>query len=423
MLVFVAIFVVGTIAILKTKFSLDNLTKIVTAISITLILITMPNFVYGGVSTSELYDDSQFVDNVHFEESINTYELKNLSLLDSQNKPDIYYILLDGYGGTKRMKQDLNFDNYYFLSELNERGFSTSDSSTGNYPSTKWHTTALLNMNYLPAKEIEQSDQEYYSTIFDMFHTNETMRNFHHLDYKIISLQRDGTVKSEFLYNDQIFCLDEELNQSRFTQMLLRTTILNYFNNQLVINVYRDTVLCGFSEISQFTLENEKPVFVYMHLAIPHPPYVFGPNGEFVFGSKAQTEEGSFVDEKRYVDSIIFVNKKVLETVDEILQNNENSIIIVQSDHGYDFGIDYENPSELSLKQRFSTLNAIYLPDKNPEILYDQKTPVNTFRIIFNEYFGATYPILEDRMYYHPYGVNYVHKDPKFEDVTEIILN
>ncbi len=45
--------------------------------------------------------------------------------------------------------------------------------------------------------------------------------------------------------------------------------------------------------------------------------------------------------------------KKLLEVIENILRNNENSIIIIQSDHGYDFGINYENPSDMSLKQRF----------------------------------------------------------------------
>ena len=108
---------------------------------------------------------------------------------------------------------------------------------------------------------------------------------------------------------------------------------------------------------------------------------------------------------------------------ENILRNNENSIIIIQSDHGYDFGINYENPSDMSLKQRFSILNAIYLPYGDEDVFYEGITPVNTFRIIFNEYFGTSYEILEDRMYYHPYASNIIHKDIKFQDITKIIVN
>ena len=109
--------------------------------------------------------------------------------------------------------------------------------------------------------------------------------------------------------------------------------------------------------------------------------------------------------------------------IDDILKNNKKSIIVIQSDHGYDFDIDYENPSELSLQQRFSIINAIYLPDKGKDDLYEGITPVNIFRIIFNNYFDASYEILEDRMYYSPYGTNSIYKHIKFQDVTDIILN
>ena len=220
------------------------------------------------------------------------------------------------------MKQDLNFDNYEFLSELTNRGFFAPDSSSGNYPSTKWQMTSIFSMNYLPSKEKEQSDHEYYSSIIGIFKTNEVMRNFHHLNYEIITFQPKGFITQQFLFNDQIFCQQEQLKQSKFTKMLLRTTILNYLNNQIVIDAYRDTILCGFSEISNLTEKNDKPIFVYMHLAFPHPPYVFGPNGEHVLAGKVQTEEGSFVDEEKYVDSIKFANKKVLEVIENILRNN-----------------------------------------------------------------------------------------------------
>ena len=417
MIMSLVVFIIGTVLIIKTQIKLDNLNIIINVIAITLIIITIPNFTYGSISTLEANEEMQL------ERHEKIYELKNTDILNSTEKPDVYYILVDGYGGTKRMKEDLNFDNYEFLSELTNRGFFAPDSSSGNYPSTKWQMTSIFSMNYLPSKEKEQSDQEYYSSISGIFRNNEVMRNFHHLDYEIISFQTKGSITQQFSFNDQTFCQQEQLKQSKFTKMILRTTIISYFNNQIVVNAYRESVLCGFSEISNLTEKNDKPIFVFMHLAISHPPYVFGPNGEYVFGGKVQTEEGSFVDEEKYVDSIKFVNKKILEVTENILRNNENSIIIIQSDHGYDFGINYENPSDLSLKQRFSTLNAIYLPYGNEDVFYEGITPVNTFRIIFNEYFNASYQILEDRMYYHPYGVTGVYTDVKFQDVTEIIVN
>lgn len=52
-------------------------------------------------------------------------------------------------------------------------------------------------------------------------------------------------------------------------------------------------------------------------------------------------------------------------------------------------------------------LNAYYLPGADPASLYAAISPVNTFRVIFNQYFGGNYPMLEDVSYYSTYQAPY----------------
>lgn len=415
--IFLAIFSIGTVLIVRTQINLDKLKTIINAIAITLIVITLPNFVYAEVPILETNEESQLQDH----EII--YNLRNLDVLNPTEKLDVYYIILDGYGGTNRMKQDLSFDNYGFLSELTNRGFFAPDTSSSNYPSTGWALASSLNMDYLPIKETEQSDAEYAFLINELNQKNEVMRNFDYLDYEIIYYRTYLVFSENPLFVDQVLCQKQNPINSKFNNILLRTTILGYLTNQISLEEDRQTILCAFSEVSSLIEKNDEPIFAFIHLLIPHPPYLFGANGENVIGGKTQTIEGSFVDEERYIDSIKFVNKKILETIDKILENDTKSIIIIQSDHGYDFEINYKNPSEINLKQRFSNINAIYLPDKGKDDLYEGITPVNTFRIIFNNYFDTSYEILEDRMYYSPYGANVIYRDIEFQDVTKIILN
>lgn len=414
--IFLTIFSFITVLIIRTHVDLDKIKTIINAIAITLIIITIPNFADTGNSIIEANDENQLKD---FKIS---YDLKKLESLNSIEKPDVYYIILDGYGGTKRMKQDLEYDNYGFLSELNNRGFFTSDISSSNYPSTGWSLTSSLNMNYLPIKENDQTNTEYALLLNELNQRNEVMRNFDYLSYEIVYYRTYLVFSENPMFVDQILCQNENAS-TKFQNMLLRTSILGYFANQISLEKDRQSIICAFSEISSLKDRNSESVFAFIHLLLPHPPYLFGANGENIIGSKTQTVEGSFVDEEKYIDSIKYANKKILETIDKILANNSKSIIIIQSDHGYDFGINYENPSEISLKQRFSNLNAVYLPDKGKDDLYEGITPVNIFRIIFNNYFDASYEILEDRMYYKPYGTNSILKDIEFQDVTEIILN
>jgi hypothetical protein len=111
----------------------------------------------------------------------------------------------------------------------------------------------------------------------------------------------------------------------------------------------------------------------------------------------------------------MFVNKKAIEMIDEILTRSiRPPIIILQSDHGPGSMLDWEDPGKTNMRERLSILNAYYLPGEAKKLLYDSITPVNTFRLIFNYLFNTNVEILNDKSYFatwdHPY---------KFIDVTK----
>jgi hypothetical protein len=80
--------------------------------------------------------------------------------------------------------------------------------------------------------------------------------------------------------------------------------------------------------------------------------------------------------------------------VDQLLATSKTPpIIVIQGDHG---GTYWKRPD-----QRMKILNAYYLPGAG-NVLYPSISPVNTFRIIFNTYFGQEFPLLPDVSRYSP---------------------
>jgi len=69
-------------------------------------------------------------------------------------------------------------------------------------------------------------------------------------------------------------------------------------------------------------------------------------------------------------------------------------------------------------RNRTRILNAYLLPGNGASRLYDSISPVNTFRVILNHYFGTAYPLLADRTFYSSPTDNYHYK---LQDVTDIV--
>ena len=78
--------------------------------------------------------------------------------------------------------------------------------------------------------------------------------------------------------------------------------------------------------------------------------------------------------------------------VSEILAKAKTPpIIILQGDHGF-----RAVPGTNMTTEAMTILNAYHLPGAQPGWVYEGITPVNSFRMIFNRYFGTHYSYLPD---------------------------
>lgn len=148
---------------------------------------------------------------------------------------------------------------------------------------------------------------------------------------------------------------------------------------------------------------------------MPHPPFVFREDGQAVTPDRKFVyfdpfiREGEDVEEYvhtykiDYVRQLIFLNNRLKSIIDDILTYSPRPpIIIIQADHGPASTLvdDWYINNDDDFKERMAILNAYYFPDSGYVYLYDDITPVNTFRVVFNHYFGANYELLEDECYF-----------------------
>jgi hypothetical protein len=134
----------------------------------------------------------------------------------------------------------------------------------------------------------------------------------------------------------------------------------------------------------------DSPKFVFAHLIIPHWPENFSPTGEQVASPTNDAEK--IVG---YRNAVTFINSEMLRLFDRIMADAATPpVIVIQGDHG---PFMFTQPA-----QHLRILNAYYLPGTDHAPLYPSISPVNTFRVIFNTYFGQHYPLLEDASWFSP---------------------
>lgn len=333
----------------------------------------------------------------------------------STELPNIYYIILDGYGREDVLRDSYQFDNRGFLESLRKRGFYVADQSRPNYSQTALSLSSSLNMRYLNDLGLEAHSTRW--PLHDMIEGSEVTRCLKQHGYKAVALQsgcpltecpsfdRYISICPLMLDDFQLACFD--------TSCFCPLQYLVSCWTGSCYSSHRRLLLGDLTAIPHATENSRSPCFVFAHLLLPHPPFVFDAQGNPV--EPAMHIFGSRWDHRQYSDQVAFANTQLTTLVDKILSSSRRpSLIVLQGDHGP--GTEWF-PQKVSLaerlRQRFGILNAIYLPPGVNVGLYATMTPVNTFRMILDHYFRTNLGRLEDRCYFSEYASPYA-----FADVT-----
>ncbi len=389
----------------KTSRKLDKLTTILNLVSILLVAISLGSVLLYSLRRGPPGRSSEEVPT----------EAALVAAADRGGYPDIYYIILDAYAHTQTLKDIYDYDNGDFIKFLEEAGFYVVAEGRSNYPFSAPSLSSSLNFEYLDYLRGSDGDSPEVSVAFYyLIENNKAVRFLKSRGYKFVHFD------SGWSGNERNRHADLELRYgygNEFAVVLAQTTLLVPFRRvlNLLAGNHRKRILGIFSGIAEVHRTVSGPKFVFAHLVCPHGPYVFGPEGE-----ERKVDKVSLTGQGRreaYADQVSFVNMKVRELLKVLLASPDPApIVIIQGDHGPISVGGFGNPSDRFLRERMRILNAYHLPGGGNNLLYPTITPVNTFRLVFNRYFGQDYPLLPDRSYYKGFSTSY-----DFYDVTDRI--
>ncbi|OGS21071.1 MAG: hypothetical protein A2252_04035 [Elusimicrobia bacterium RIFOXYA2_FULL_39_19] len=324
---------------------------------------------------------------------INTQEKLPQKTVLKEDLPDIYLIILDQYACLDEIKNVFGYDNSNFAQYLYSKNFYIAGKSKSMYKSTTLSLATSLNMGppgfINSKKESENMDMMVASSLGmedyqekwlkKLVRNNKVIKLLKSNGYKYINFGSwyYGTsynMRADRNFNCYGFRVRDEFMHLLIKQSILRVIFINK-------EYFRSGILYEFNELAKMP-EVTGPKFVFAHVISPHGPFVFDENGQ-----KVKAGDLYSFNKALYLGQYIFITKKVKQLVEDILSKSEKPpVIIIQSDHS----------SNSNLKYRNRIFNAIYFPGDAKKALYNNMSNKNTFRIVFNQYLGYSFPLLKD---------------------------
>jgi hypothetical protein len=344
--------------------------------------------------------------------------------------PDVYYIIFDAYPSNTALMRDNNYDNSWFTDVLEERGFYVAYDSKSNYDTTLVSLPSSLNMRYIDSSEAPGTHDK-IPYLRSLVANNSVALELQNRGYTYIDMLSGfmppssiADMNVDFYPDGPEYFEGSEIDFSAdggswyykqpFWPFFLETTMLRSVASQYELPEFFPAIIEGrqpdrplpwhspdrvrsiFSELEKIP-EMPEATFTFAHLLKPHEPIRFDRDGNVIDYQVALSDE-----EYYYFEQLHYINTRILEMVDRILEESTvPPIIIMQADHGSILGYGKGKDGDL---YNFEIFNAFYLPDSGSDLLYPSITPVNSFRIVLNHYFNTDYPLLEERFFSIPKG-------------------
>lgn len=337
--------------------------------------------------------------------------------------PDIFFILQDAYASTETLRRLFDVDNTGFINFLRDEGFYVAEESKSHYSQTMLSVASTLNMNFiqddivLPDDEFADRGPAAHNFLrprlidFLLAQGYEIDMSSTGYDLDIDPKADESDIRAE---NFRLSALSVLLDRTPFYPALDialgrdRTFLnphLDHYQN--IIDQYE-----GLSSAAR--QRSDRPRFIYAHILLPHPPFVFDAQGGFSF--TGNNDLFSYKDGKGvrhdhlyeegwqdfyqhgYAAQIQAANvylKKFVETATSI-KSDRPLVIIIQGDHGSRLRANFYDLNDSDKDEIFGILNAVYFSDRGYKGFTPDISPLNAMRLMINHHFATDMPLVKN---------------------------
>ncbi|RPJ51181.1 MAG: hypothetical protein EHM21_03295, partial [Chloroflexi bacterium] len=275
------------------------------------------------------------------------------------NSPDIYYIILDGYGRPDMLSDLYGVQDNEFVDFLADSGFYIASDSHTNYCCTSLSLSSSLNYHYLNDLFDMRPESSSNAPLEQLIQKSAAFRYLKARGYRTVAFAT-GFAFSEIRAADVFLEGSEWLNH--FEGELLRSSIAALWMDAALPQMHRDNIHQIFENLAKLP-EMPGPKFVFAHVVIPHPPFVFDQDGNPIQPSGSGDGQYYYGTRESYLESyhgqLIYTNRLAKAAVGDILKKSKTPpVIVIQGDHGPGAYMNFDSLEQSCLRERYSILNA-----------------------------------------------------------------
>jgi hypothetical protein len=290
------------------------------------------------------------------------------------------------------MKEYCACEDGRLISFLDKSGFYVVPRARSNYDRTEFSVGSTLSMDYIDAvPNTVGKNFESLNLFCRIMQDSAVRRLLKRLGYTTVNISSSTSA------TDWIYVYDKNLRCTPLNNFVVAFSLLTpLYATEQYLPLLRD--LEADMRLRQGDCLKEVaaipgPKFVFLHTHIAHAPSLFDESGK-----KLPLPPGQFMvnwgTPKELCGQWKYSQSVLIEWLTQIMQmTDRKAIVMVQSDHGS--GLYMAKPEDW-YNERMRILNAYYFPGQQNKGLYPNITPINSFRVLFNDYFDAKLPMLKD---------------------------
>lgn len=319
------------------------------------------------------------------------------TICDTCSKPSVYLIILDSYFGSAGVEGFYNYKDTAFEDWLRSEGFHVNKGSRSNYLFTLFSMSSLLNMDYIDDRlgAMEYRNHYSFTRAMEGMWNNKVCNFFGAQGYTINNFSLFDMKSASASFSNDLMPDRARLvtRQTMFykIQKYLPGMLTRYgWISQDKIELDHSRTISRLQQRALPDANRRGPEFTYLHLLMPHTPYLFDSAGHRMRDAK-KPDGSRYTDHEQFLQYQLYVNKLVADYVTKLkTQTAGQAVIMLMSDHGYQHAYTKDK------KLPYFNLNAVYMPGGNYSGWYDGISNVNQFRVLFNNLFHQQMPMIKD---------------------------